>query len=148
MHPQTNRQAKRANQSLITSLQSTGSSQLPWAEYAHNPLPSSSSGLSPFECLYGYQPPCFPLTRQRVSFLDHQLRRCHWTWRWVRTALLQTSQCYQWQANLHRTPHQPTSLAKRYGYPLATFLSKPPLANSPQDSSASSPRSSTQSQSI
>lgn len=32
---------------------------LPWAEYALNSLPQSSMGLTPFQCIFSYQPPLF-----------------------------------------------------------------------------------------
>ena len=43
------------------------SKQLLWVEYSHNTLTSSATGLSPFQCIYGYQPPVFPtLERERL----------------------------------------------------------------------------------
>lgn len=32
---------------------------LTWVEYAHNTLSSASTGLSPFQVVYSYQPPLF-----------------------------------------------------------------------------------------
>ncbi|KAI2664142.1 Transposon Tf2-8 polyprotein [Labeo rohita] len=73
-HPQSNVQTERANQDLEHMLRclvshnpSSWSQQLSWVEYAHNSLPVSATGLSPFECSLGYQPPVFPSTESEVA---------------------------------------------------------------------------------
>ncbi|KAF7644344.1 hypothetical protein LDENG_00223730, partial [Lucifuga dentata] len=55
-HPQSNGQTERYNQEMETGLRclasqnpSTWSKQLMWIEYAHNSLPVSATGLSPFQ---------------------------------------------------------------------------------------------------
>ncbi len=112
-HPQANGQAERANQKLETTLRCLASSnptswtsQLPWVEYAHNTLPTAATGLSPFQCVYGFQPPLFPSQERELAVPSIQayIRRCHRTWHRARATLLRTSAQYERHANRHRTP--------------------------------------------
>lgn len=112
-HPQSNGQTERANQELESFLRcvtsenpSTWSSQLPWVEYAHNSLINASSGLSPFQCSLGYQPPLFPSQEQEIAVPSVQkfIRRCEKTWRRARASLLRSSRRMEAQANRRRSP--------------------------------------------
>ncbi|KAL0192324.1 hypothetical protein M9458_010620, partial [Cirrhinus mrigala] len=98
-HPQTNGQTKRANQDLGWMLRclashnpSSWSQQLTWAEYAHNSLPVSSTGMSPFMCCLGYQPPLFPSQGAEAAVPSVQafIQRCRRTWRRARETLIRT----------------------------------------------------------
>lgn len=110
-HPESNGQTERVNQDLETTLRcmvannpTSWSTFIVWAEYAHNTLRSSATGLSPFECQFGYLPPLFPEDEAQVGVpsAQHFIRRCRSTWKKARRALLQTSMRYQHQANRHR----------------------------------------------
>ena len=112
-HPQSNGQAERANQSLEDTLRcyceknpSTWVRCLPWVEYAHNTLVSSSSGLSPFEASLGYNPPLFPAQEPECSSptpADHA-SRCRRAWTKARQALLKARERSSRTANRHRVP--------------------------------------------
>lgn len=95
-HPQSNGQAERMNQDLETCLRclasekpTTWSKNLIWVEYAHNTLPTSATGISPFQCVHGYQPPLFPELEKEVTVPSaHALvRRCRRVWAGVRHML-------------------------------------------------------------
>lgn len=110
-HPQTNGQAERTNQILGRMLRSLTSQnpaswceQLPWAEYAHNSLPSSATGLSPFEGCLGFQPPVFSAQESQASVpsVEAFIQRCKRTWRRVRSALCQTRERTRRAANRRR----------------------------------------------
>ena len=112
-HPQTNGQAERTNQSLesalrcvTTSSPSTWSKQLAWVEYAHNTMVNSSTGMSPFECSLGYQPPMFPQqeTEVAVPSAKEHLRRCRRMWRIARAALLRANDRSRRSSNRRRVP--------------------------------------------
>ncbi|XP_068504911.1 uncharacterized protein [Syngnathus scovelli] len=112
-HPQSNGQAERLNQELGRSLRCMAAGdqrgwvqQLPWVEYAHNSLPSSATGLSPFHCVFGYQPPLFAHQERGAACPSAQacVRRCHRAWARGRATLLRSVSGYARQANKHRTP--------------------------------------------
>ncbi|KAL0147984.1 hypothetical protein M9458_056711 [Cirrhinus mrigala] len=111
-HPQSNGQTERANQDLERMLRcmvsqnpSSWSQQLSWVEYAHNSLPVSATGLSPFECSLGYQPPIFPSLESEVAVPSAHafVQRCRCTWRKARHALLQVRSRTKAQADRHRS---------------------------------------------
>lgn len=83
--------------------------QIPWAEYAHNTLPTSATGMSPFQCVYGYLPPLFPSQEKELSdpSVQAHVRRCHRTWHRARAALLRSSDRYQNQVNWRRRVSSP-----------------------------------------
>ncbi|KAI2660042.1 Transposon Tf2-8 polyprotein [Labeo rohita] len=55
---------------------------LPWAEYAQNSLRQDATGLTPFQCVLGYQPPLFPWTEEpsNVPAVDHWFRESERLW--------------------------------------------------------------------
>ncbi len=110
-HPQTNGQAERTNQILGCMLRSLTSQspaswcdQLSWAEYAHNTLPSTATGLSPFHACLGYQPPLYTSqeTESSVPSVQAFIQRCRRTWRRVRSALCRSRVRTRRAANRHR----------------------------------------------
>ncbi len=111
-HPQTNGQTERANQDLervlrclVTQNPTSWCQQLSWVEYAHNSLQVSSTGLSPFECSLGYQPPLFPSMESEVAVPSAHafVRRCHRTWTRARETLLRVGACTKAKADRHRS---------------------------------------------
>ncbi|KAL0190884.1 hypothetical protein M9458_013582, partial [Cirrhinus mrigala] len=106
------RQTERANQDLervlrclVSQNPSSWSQQLSWVEYAHNSLPVSSTGLSPFECNLGYQPPIFPSLNSEVAVPSAHafVQGCHRTWRRARETLLRVGARTKAQADRHRS---------------------------------------------
>ncbi len=74
-------------------------------ENAHNSLPVSSTGLSPFQCCSGYQSPLFPSQESDavVSSAHAFIQRCLRSWRITREALTRTGERNKVSADHHRT---------------------------------------------
>ncbi|KAI2668646.1 Transposon Tf2-9 polyprotein [Labeo rohita] len=88
-HPQTNGQTERKIQEVgrflrtfCTSHQDTWNQFLGWAEYAQNSLRQATTGLTPFQCILGFQPPLFPWTGEPsdVPLVDHWFRESERVW--------------------------------------------------------------------
>ncbi len=90
--------------SLTSQSPASWCDQLSWAEYAHNTLPSTATGLSPFHACLGYQPPLFTSqeTESSVPSVQAFIQRCRRTWRRVRSALCRSRVRTRRAANRHR----------------------------------------------
>ncbi|KAK3538874.1 hypothetical protein QTP86_018765 [Hemibagrus guttatus] len=88
-HPQTNGQTERKIQEVSRFLrtfchshQESWNQFLGWAEYAQNSLRQSTTGLNPFQCVLGYQPPLFPWDGEPsdVPAVDYWFRESKRVW--------------------------------------------------------------------
>ncbi|KAL0159647.1 hypothetical protein M9458_043372, partial [Cirrhinus mrigala] len=88
-HPQTNGQTERKIQEVgrflrtfCHSHQNSWNQFLGWAEYAQNSLRQPSTGLTPFQCVLGFQPPLFPWNGEPsdVPAVDHWFRESERVW--------------------------------------------------------------------
>ncbi|XP_057696537.1 retinoic acid receptor RXR-gamma-B isoform X2 [Corythoichthys intestinalis] len=111
-HPQSNGQAERMNQELETTLRclvskhpTTWAQNVMWAEVAHNCLPCSSSGFSPFHVVFGYPAPLFPQTEAttRVPSALLWIHRKKRVWNQARASLLRSATRMKKMADRHRS---------------------------------------------
>ncbi len=88
-HPQTNGQTERKIQEIGRFLrtfchghQNSWNQFLGWAKYAQNSLRQPSTRLTPFQCVLGYQPPCFPWSGEpsEVPSVDYWFRESERVW--------------------------------------------------------------------
>lgn len=88
-HPESNGQAERSIQEVGRFLrahchrrQHDWARFLPWAEYAQNSLRQASTGISPFQCVLGFQPPLCPWipSSTEVQAVDDWFRRAERVW--------------------------------------------------------------------
>ena len=112
-HPEANGQTERLNQQLETGLRclvsqnpATWSKHLVWVEYAHNTLPTSATGFTPFKCVFGYEPPLFADNEPEVSVPSaHALfRRCRRIWAAARQVLIRQGDRMKRAADHRRRP--------------------------------------------
>ena len=111
-HPQSNGQNERLNQEIEVTLRCFTSSNptawslfLPWVEYAHNTLINSSTGLSPFMCSLGYQPPLLSNEEKQIAVpsVNAHIERCQRIWQRTRTSLINASKRSKLQADRRRS---------------------------------------------
>ncbi|CDQ95111.1 unnamed protein product [Oncorhynchus mykiss] len=88
-HPKSNGQVERVNQDVGRFLQSYCQDRpgewaafIPWPEIAQNSLCHSSTNLSPFQCVLGYQPVLAPRHQCQIEApaVDDWFRRSEETW--------------------------------------------------------------------
>ena len=67
---------------------------------------SAATGLSPFMCSLGYQPPLFPSqeTEAAVPSVQAHLRQCRWIWQTARDAMTTSRDRVERTANRRRVP--------------------------------------------
>ncbi|KAK3545988.1 hypothetical protein QTP70_018944 [Hemibagrus guttatus] len=113
-HPQSNGQAERLNQEIGRFLRTYCSREqrrwsefLPWAEYAQNSLIHSSTGLTPFQCVLGYQPPLFPWSGEPsdVPAVEEWYRLSQEVWERAHVRLQRAVRRQRIQADRRRRPH-------------------------------------------
>ncbi|KAK3559371.1 hypothetical protein QTP86_012782 [Hemibagrus guttatus] len=111
-HPQTNGQTERKIQEISHYLrtfchghQDSWSQYLGWAEYAQNSLRQPSTGLTPFQCVLGYQPPLFPWSGEPsdVPAVDHWFRESERVWGSAHHQLQRTLRQRRLTANRRRS---------------------------------------------
>uniref|UniRef100_A0A8C2AU46 Gypsy retrotransposon integrase-like protein 1 n=1 Tax=Cyprinus carpio TaxID=7962 RepID=A0A8C2AU46_CYPCA len=113
-HPQTNGQTERKIQEISRYLrtycsqhQDTWSQYLPWAEYAQNSLRQTTTGLTPFQCVLGYQPPLFPWSGEvsEVPAVDHWFQESERVWDSAHIHLQRAVRRHTETANRRRSPN-------------------------------------------
>ncbi|KAK3518095.1 hypothetical protein QTP70_033320 [Hemibagrus guttatus] len=113
-HSQSNGQAERLNQEIGRFLRSYCSKEqhrwsefLPWVEYAQNSLIHSSTGLTPFQCVLGYQPPLFPWSGKPsdVPAVEEWYRLSQEVWECAHVRLQRAVRRQRIQVDRRRRPH-------------------------------------------
>ncbi|KAL0183468.1 hypothetical protein M9458_022843, partial [Cirrhinus mrigala] len=77
-----------------------------WAEYAQNSLRNPSTGLTPFQCVLGFQPPLFPWSGEpsELPAVNDWLQRSEETWSSAHVHLQQAVRRVREQADRLRRP--------------------------------------------
>ncbi|KAL0194521.1 hypothetical protein M9458_008093, partial [Cirrhinus mrigala] len=112
-HPQTNGQTERKIQELGRYLRSychedqhSWDRFLLWAEYAQNSLRQDTTGMTPFQCVLGYQPPLFPWTEEpsNVPAVDYWFRESERVWDSAHHHLQRAVRQHKHFADIRRRP--------------------------------------------
>uniref|UniRef100_A0A9J8A0T7 Gypsy retrotransposon integrase-like protein 1 n=1 Tax=Cyprinus carpio carpio TaxID=630221 RepID=A0A9J8A0T7_CYPCA len=110
-HPQANGQTERKIQDISRFLrtfchrnQNLWNRYLVWAEYPQNSLRQTSTNLTPFQCILGYQPPLFPWSVEpsEVPAVNAWFRNSERVWNQAHHHLQRSVNRHQHFANIHR----------------------------------------------
>uniref|UniRef100_A0A3B1IMZ3 Gypsy retrotransposon integrase-like protein 1 n=1 Tax=Astyanax mexicanus TaxID=7994 RepID=A0A3B1IMZ3_ASTMX len=110
-HPTSNGMCERVNQEIGKFLRlychknpSDWSQYLVWAEIAQNSLINATTGLTPFQCFPGFQPPLAPWTAvsSEVPAVDDWMRRSEQVWEQTHQHVATLLARYKQQADKHR----------------------------------------------
>lgn len=73
---------------------------------AHNSLPTSATGMSPFKCVFGYELPAFTDLESEAAVPSAQslVRRSHRIWAAARQVLVRQGDRTKWAADRKRWP--------------------------------------------
>ncbi len=114
-HPQANGQVERLKQELTRFLrsychrnQADWSRYLIWAEYAQNSLRKPATGLTPFQCVLGFQPPLFSWSVEPSDLpaINSWLQQSERTWNEAHVHLQRAARRTKEQAD-RRRHHNP-----------------------------------------
>ncbi len=123
-HPQTNGQTERKIQEIGHFLRTfchghehSCNQFIGWAEYAQNSLRQQSTGLTPFQCVHGFQPPLFPWDGEPsdVPAVDYWFRESERVWEEAHHHLRRDMGRRKLTADLRRSTLLLTSLVRRSG---------------------------------
>ncbi|KAG1954691.1 retrotransposable element [Pimephales promelas] len=135
-HPQSNGQTERKIQEIRRYLRSychdhqdCCSHYLPWAEYAQNSLRQSSTGLTPFQCILGYQPPLFPWNGEpsNVPAVHHWFQMSERVWDSAHVHLQRAVRRHKSQADARRSATLTINPGSWSGSPPVTSVSDSPV---------------------
>uniref|UniRef100_A0A4W5KU01 Integrase catalytic domain-containing protein n=1 Tax=Hucho hucho TaxID=62062 RepID=A0A4W5KU01_9TELE len=111
-HPESNGQVERVNQEVGRFLRSFCQDRpgewaryVPWAEVAQNSLRHSSTNMSLFQCVLGYQPVLAPFHQSQTETpaVEEWVQRSKETWRAVQESLRQAGGRQKRSADHHRS---------------------------------------------
>ncbi len=115
-HPQTNGQTERKIQEIgrflrtfCHSHQHSWNQYIGWAEYAQNSLRQPSTGLTPFQCVLGFQPALFPWDGEPsdVPAVDYWFRESERVWDEAHHHLQRARRRCKMTADLRRSDSPP-----------------------------------------
>ena len=111
-HPESNGQVESVNQEVGRFLWSYCQDRpvewvryVPWAELAQNSLRHSSTNMSPFQCVLGYQPvlALWHQSQTEAPAVEEWVQRSRETWRAVQDTLKQAGGWQKKSADRHRS---------------------------------------------